>query len=183
MKKPLNTPMPTATIRPARRASLFWLIPAVGFIAGAILAYNSIFPEGIPITIQFAHGHGIKINDDIRHRGIRIGRITGVCLTPDGQAVEIKALLVPSAKGMAREGSRFCTGRSPKTNMPGLKTCPAAKPSTRQPATCSTHTTPDILASEIIENIEAGLESFKEIMETINGIGECKGSLARRAEV
>ncbi|MEW6079735.1 MAG: class I SAM-dependent DNA methyltransferase [Thermodesulfobacteriota bacterium] len=28
---------------------------------------------------------------------------------------------------------------------------------------------PDILASEIIENIEAGLSSFKEIMETING--------------
>ncbi len=29
---------------------------------------------------------------------------------------------------------------------------------------------PDILAGEIIENIEAGLQSFKEIMETLNGI-------------
>jgi len=29
---------------------------------------------------------------------------------------------------------------------------------------------PDILASEIIENREAGLENFKEIMETINGL-------------
>ncbi|MEA1893630.1 MAG: class I SAM-dependent DNA methyltransferase [Euryarchaeota archaeon] len=28
---------------------------------------------------------------------------------------------------------------------------------------------PDILANEIIENVEAGLESFKEIVETING--------------
>ena len=28
---------------------------------------------------------------------------------------------------------------------------------------------PDILANEIIENIESGLESFKGIMETING--------------
>jgi len=28
----------------------------------------------------------------------------------------------------------------------------------------------DILASEIIETIEAGFESFKEIMETINGL-------------
>ena len=28
---------------------------------------------------------------------------------------------------------------------------------------------PDILANEIIENIEAGLESFKEIMATLNG--------------
>ena len=27
---------------------------------------------------------------------------------------------------------------------------------------------PDILANEIIENIESGLSSFKEIMETIN---------------
>ena len=28
---------------------------------------------------------------------------------------------------------------------------------------------PDILANEIIENIESGLNAFKEIMETING--------------
>ncbi|NQE44670.1 hypothetical protein C5S31_01440 [ANME-1 cluster archaeon GoMg2] len=28
---------------------------------------------------------------------------------------------------------------------------------------------PDILANEIIENVEAGLESFKEIAETVNG--------------
>jgi len=31
---------------------------------------------------------------------------------------------------------------------------------------------PDVLANEIIENIEAGLNSFKEIMETINGESE-----------
>lgn len=31
---------------------------------------------------------------------------------------------------------------------------------------------PDILANEIIENIEAGLESFKEVMVTINGSSE-----------
>ena len=28
---------------------------------------------------------------------------------------------------------------------------------------------PDILAAEIIENLEAGLDSFKAIMETVNG--------------
>jgi type I restriction enzyme M protein len=31
---------------------------------------------------------------------------------------------------------------------------------------------PDILANEIIENMEASLASFKEIMVTINGNGE-----------
>jgi type I restriction enzyme M protein len=31
---------------------------------------------------------------------------------------------------------------------------------------------PDILANEIIENIESGLNAFKEIMETINGDAE-----------
>jgi len=31
---------------------------------------------------------------------------------------------------------------------------------------------PDILANEIIENIESGLNSFRAIMETINGNGE-----------
>jgi type I restriction enzyme M protein len=28
---------------------------------------------------------------------------------------------------------------------------------------------PDVLAEEIIENLEAGVESFKQIMESING--------------
>jgi type I restriction enzyme M protein len=28
---------------------------------------------------------------------------------------------------------------------------------------------PDILANEIIENVEAGLEDFREIVETIHG--------------
>ena len=28
---------------------------------------------------------------------------------------------------------------------------------------------PDILANEIVENLEAGLESFKEIIESLNG--------------
>jgi len=31
---------------------------------------------------------------------------------------------------------------------------------------------PDVLAGEIIENIESGLESFKDLMETINGTSE-----------
>ncbi len=31
---------------------------------------------------------------------------------------------------------------------------------------------PDILANEIIENIESGLNNFRPIMETINGNGE-----------
>jgi type I restriction enzyme M protein len=28
---------------------------------------------------------------------------------------------------------------------------------------------PDVLAEEIIENLEAGVESFKQIMESLNG--------------
>ena len=31
---------------------------------------------------------------------------------------------------------------------------------------------PDVLALEIIENMESGLNSFREIMETINGDSE-----------
>ncbi len=31
---------------------------------------------------------------------------------------------------------------------------------------------PDVLANEIIENIEAGLKNFREIMDVINGNGE-----------
>lgn len=38
-----------------------------------------------------------------------------------------------------------------------------------QPKPMKTIADPDILANEIIENLESGLNSFKVIMETING--------------
>ena len=38
---------------------------------------------------------------------------------------------------------------------------------------------PDLLASEIIENIEAGLESFREILTVVNGKGEVSEQVAR----
>ena len=46
----------------------------------------------------------------------------------------------------------------------------------KSPADLDNLPDPDILANEIIENIEAGLESFKEIMVTINGINEEEAS-------
>jgi len=44
------------------------------------------------------------VGDAVRHRG---GRISAVQLISDGRAVEIEARLDPSAREMARDGSRF----------------------------------------------------------------------------
>ncbi len=103
----MTPPIPGANARPGRRISWIWIVPAAAFLAAAVLAYNAIFSEAFPITLRFDHGHGIKVGDAVRHRGIQIGRITGVRLVSGGQAVEVEALLDPSARGMARDDSRF----------------------------------------------------------------------------
>ncbi len=111
--------IPAAKIRPRKRVSLMWLVPAAAFIAAAVLACNALFSEGVPIEIRFAQGHGIQVDDAVRYRGIRIGRITAVRLAADGRAVEIAARLDPSAREMAREGSRFWIVR-PQVSIRGL---------------------------------------------------------------
>jgi hypothetical protein len=115
----IHPAIPVAKSRRKRRISLIWLIPALAFIASALLAYRAIVSEGPAITIRFAQGHGIKVDDAIRYRGIRIGRVAKVRLTPDGGAVEITARLDPPARGMAREGSRFWIVR-PRVGLGGI---------------------------------------------------------------
>ncbi len=99
------------------------LIIAVGAFAVALAG------RGPEIHVHFRDGHGIKTGDAVRHRGIDVGEVTGVGLSPDFRGVDVAVRLAAHAANLAREGSRFWIQR-PKmslNSMSGLETILGAK--------------------------------------------------------
>lgn len=101
-----DLPLPTAELE-TRRQQWLWLIPLLALCASAALLYASYQQRGIPVTLRFQEGYGLKPGDALRYRGIEVGRVHGIDLTPDLHSIEVEVRLFPSARDVAREGSRF----------------------------------------------------------------------------
>lgn len=69
--------------------------------------YDSAHRFGVPITINFEDGDGLKEGTSIRYQGIEVGRVTSVELNRDFDGVVVKASLNTSASGVARLGTKF----------------------------------------------------------------------------
>ncbi len=123
---------PTAVVVPTRTARsttrLWWV--TLGAVLGAIaLVVMSLKSHGLTITIRFAEGHGLKAGDVLRFRGIAIGEVSEVVLTPDLGRVAVKVQLEPKAAHVARRGSQFWVER-PRISLSrvsGLETVVGAK--------------------------------------------------------
>ncbi len=63
--------------------------------------------HGPLIVIRFAHGHGIKPGDRLRHAGIEVGEVSRVQLNDQLDGAEIHVQLQAAAAGLARQGSQF----------------------------------------------------------------------------
>ncbi len=97
---------------------LWWL--AVGCLILAIgLVVWSLPPQGKQIIISFPEGHGLKAEDAVRYRGIDVGMVTSVQLPPAMDSVNVNVNLLPSAKQLAVEGSRFWIVR-PQLSISGV---------------------------------------------------------------
>lgn len=69
--------------------------------------------------MDFQQGHGLKTGDALRYRGIVVGRVQDVRLAPDLQGVSASVRLLPSARDLARDGSRFWIVR-PQVDLSGV---------------------------------------------------------------
>ena len=112
--------LPRAKIKARSWSTIIWIVPVIAAIASAWLVIESVRQSGPLITIYFNNGSGIQANQTVlMYRGVRLGEVRSVSLTPDGQRVEVKAKLVASAKNLAREGSIFWVVR-PEIGASGL---------------------------------------------------------------
>jgi paraquat-inducible protein B len=108
-------------VTPARAGLLIWIVPLVALLVGGYLLHREFSSRGPLLAITFQDGSGLEAGKTrILHRGVVIGTVEEVILAPDLASVEVKARLHASAKGVAREGSRFWIAR-PQISTSGIQ--------------------------------------------------------------
>src|SRR4051794_31806651 len=100
--------LPRAKVRRRRLFRLAWLVPIVALAFAGWLVYQHLSSIGPEITVSFADGGGIRPGQtQVRYRGVAIGEVSRVQLSPDHQHVLVRVRLERSAASLAREGARF----------------------------------------------------------------------------
>ncbi|MDF1799566.1 MAG: MlaD family protein [Planctomycetota bacterium] len=102
-----SEPLPTAELRTAERRSWAWLVPVVALALAIGFLAKAWDERGVPITIHFEEGHGIKAGDSLRYRGITVGEVTEVNLARGLGGVDVHLSLDESGLDLARSGSSF----------------------------------------------------------------------------
>jgi paraquat-inducible protein B len=88
--------------------SLVWLAPVIAALVTGYLLYRRVQARGPEITLHFRDASNLRRGETtIKYRGVTVGEITTLELSPDHQKVVIKARLRRTAKDLAREGSVF----------------------------------------------------------------------------
>lgn len=99
---------PSARLKRQAALSLIWTVPALAALVAGVLVFQNLQNIGPAISIQFDDGSGLDANQTvIRYRGVRVGSVRSVRLSPDTRSVEVQARLDRSAAGLAREGTVF----------------------------------------------------------------------------
>lgn len=84
-----------------------WIVPIAAVIAAAVLAWQAWSQRGPLVWVEFERGEGIAAGDPVSYRGVRVGDVRAVTLSPDLKRIVVEARLRRDAAGLAVEGSRF----------------------------------------------------------------------------
>lgn len=99
--------MPEPVIARHTRFPLVWVTPIIALIIGGWLIYKNIMDKGPTITVTFDDGSGIAIRTPLNYKGVQIGNVVAISLSPDLQSVQVQIQLDRSAADIAREDSQF----------------------------------------------------------------------------
>jgi paraquat-inducible protein B len=100
--------LPKARLRRRRLFRAAWVVPIVAAAVAGWLVYERLHAFGPEITIRFDEGGGLRVGQTaVKYRGVQIGEVTAVELSPDHKHVLVKARLQRSAASAAAEGALF----------------------------------------------------------------------------
>ncbi len=115
-----TTMLPEARIVPRRSwASWAWIAPLLALLVVGALVYEAIRQRGLPITITFRDGRGLSANDPVNCRGVQVGVVERVRLSPNLEGVSARVRLYPDAEALAAEGAAFWIVR-PEVSLRGV---------------------------------------------------------------
>ncbi len=100
--------IPRARIRRRRFVRWVWVVPLVAVAVAAWLVYQRVRQLGPEIRVTFDDVATLRVGQTpLRYRGVQIGEVSGVDLSPDEKRAVVRIRLKREAAHMAREGSRF----------------------------------------------------------------------------
>lgn len=105
-----SSPVPESRTLSRRRTrlSLVWFIPIVAALVGAWVAVTRIESEGPQISIVFQSAEGLEAGKTkIKYKGVDVGTITSIRLSPDHQQVLTTAQMVPKSEDSLVEDTQF----------------------------------------------------------------------------
>lgn len=104
----MSTELPPAERRRDTGARVIYVLVVCAALAScALLVLADNWERGYAIDLHALAAHGLETGDPIRHRGLVIGRVRALALSPDRRQVHIQALLEPSYADLARTGTAF----------------------------------------------------------------------------
>lgn len=125
-RQDLDSEIPTALVGPTSvtmadmlKGSYMWLVALLCLIVAIGVVWWSMPETGIDVIIHFPEGHGLKMEDAVRFRGIDVGIVEEVKLNPGLSGVDVHVNLLPFAEPLARDGTRFWIVR-PELSLGGI---------------------------------------------------------------
>ena len=101
-------PEARALSRRRTRLSLVWFIPIVAALVGAWVAVTRIESEGPKISLVFQSAEGLEAGKTtIKYRGVDVGTITSIQLSPDHRQVLTTAQMVPKSEDFLVDDTQF----------------------------------------------------------------------------
>jgi paraquat-inducible protein B len=103
-----SVPEARALSRSRTRISLVWVIPIVAALVGVWVAVTRIESEGPKITIEFGSAEGLEAGKTkIEYKGVEIGTVTSIQLSPDHRRVLTTAQMAPKTEDFLVEDTQF----------------------------------------------------------------------------
>ena len=84
-----------------------WLLPIAMLILAGWLGGRAWAQRGTVITVLLDEGHGLKVGDEMRYRGIVVGEVSSIALDEVTGGIRVNAKLRSESDRIARSGSRF----------------------------------------------------------------------------
>ncbi|QMI49575.1 MlaD family protein [Burkholderia sp. MBR-1] len=97
-----------AEVRHSRWPGLIWAVPVATLAVVGWLGIRALAQGGESVTVMFSDAHGMKVDDtDVTLRGVKVGKVAGIALSPDGRHVEVELKIDRAQQKYLLSGTRF----------------------------------------------------------------------------